>query len=379
MKLITNSEELKNRINNLIENDEFVTIDTEFMREKTYYPLLCLVQIAGENDIFAVDPLSEDIDLSSLKELLNNREIKKVFHALGQDMEVLYNVFGEIPNNIFDTQIAAQVLGYGEAIGYANIVYKICNIEIDKTSRHTDWSRRPLSDKQLEYALSDVSYLRDIYLNLIDALHKKERYSWVQEELENSLNKNSYIIEPKDMWKKLKLRGGSPKFLSIVREIAEWRELKAQQVNKPRQWVLKNDAILEIAGELPNSQEEFNKLRFVSGPNFKYADEIIQAIDIAAEKEPPILNKRKSIKNNGAIADLLKLLLKIQCDKNDVATSIVAKSSEIDELSINDKADIPAMNGWRYDIFGKYAIMLKNGEISLQANAGNVVVREANG
>lgn len=357
-------------------SEEFVTVDTEFLREKTYYPKLCLVQIAGNDDAFAIDVLAQGIDLSPFYALMQDENIVKVFHAASQDLEIFVNENGKVPTPLYDTQIAAQVLGFGEAVGYAAIVNIICKVTIDKAVRHTDWSKRPLTDKQIEYAISDVTHLREIYMVLEEKLEKKERSKWAYEEIKKTANINSYKVDVEEIWRKIKIRGGSGRYIAIVKELAKWRENRAQKSDKPRSWILSDDAILELAATCPKSIGEVKKLRFYKGSISGYIDEILQVIEVGKNAAPTELKKKKPLSDSASEqVDLLKLLLKLQAAKHDIAPSVIAKSDDIVALVQNKNDEIPAsMQGWRYDVFGQYAEKLLKGELSLSIQNGRIKI-----
>ncbi len=379
MPVITTSQELRKRVDAL-KKESFITIDTEFLREKTYYPLLCLIQIAGEKDVFAVDSLAKDIDLTPIWEILDDPKIVKVFHACSQDIEIVLHEHHKVPQSVFDTQIAAQILGYGENIGYGNLVTKICKVSLDKSSRHTDWSKRPLSEKQIKYALSDVTYLRDIYLTLKEQLESRERVLWFEEEMEKLSDPNCYIPHHDDAWKKLRIKSGSDEYLSIVKELATWRELRSQLVNKPRNWVMKSDAILEIASIVPKKDKDLDNLRFFKTSKSDVREEILAAVERGLSSKPPKLIKKKILpKGAGPLVDLLKVLLKTQCDYHDIAPSVVASIENLEKIATvtdlcKNHPDIPPMHGWRYEIFGKFAIALSKGELALSAENSRIIL-----
>lgn len=372
MTIITSTEALKEVIAPLHTHD-IITVDTEFLREKTYYPTICLIQIGTADDAFAIDPLAEDIDLTPLFELLLNPDVCKVMHAASQDLEIFYLLMKELPKNLFDTQIAAQILGIGEAVGYGKLVEDICGVKLDKSSRHTDWTQRPLSDKQLDYALSDVTYLREIHRSVYIMLEELGRLPWFNEEMERFSDVSLYDNAPEDAWKKLNLTSGSAVFKSICVELATWREHYAREKNKPRTWILKNDAIYELASVQPASINDLHGLRFYK-PSSKTLNELLlKHIEIGKHKPAPTIPKRKRMSaQTNTIVDVLKLLLKHQCEKHNIVPSVIAKSSELQLLAEQDSPDVPALSGWRYDIFGRYAQELKNGKLAITIDNGQV-------
>jgi len=372
MDVITSTQELEKIIDNL-SSEEFVTIDTEFHREKTYYPLLCLVQIAGKNNAYLIDPLADGIDISSIKKLLINKDVLKIFHASYQDMEILYYLCGAIPDPIFDTQVAAQIVGIGESVGYGKLVEDICGVTLDKSSRHTDWCKRPLTKKQMDYAISDVIYLRDIYLFLKNKISSMGRKEWMDEEIEKIMDIELYKNSPENAWKKMKMNNNRGKFRSIVKELAIWREGYAQDVNRPKSWILKNDAIYEIASISPESEGDLSNLRFYKPSDKNINKAIMDIVNVAVNKEyPPVVKNKGSRNSSKYLVDMMKILLKIQCDKHNVVPSVVVRADDIENLANSDDKDMPVLNGWRYDIYGKYALDLKDGKIALAIEDGDV-------
>ena len=375
--LITDSKTLKERITPL-NKEPFVTVDTEFLREKTYYPLVCLVQIGGKDDAFAVDPMADDIDLEPLYKLLANKRVVKVFHSCSQDIEIFYNLTNKIPANVFDTQIAAQMLGYGEAVGYGNLVKDVLNRELDKSSRHTDWSARPLTDKQIDYAMGDVTHLREVYEKLIQQLKENGREKWVKEETKDVLAIENYENNPKEAWKRIKMRSTKRAFVAQVASLARWREERAQRLDKPRNWVMKNDAILEIATTEAREPEDLQGLRFFDFKRYPdLVDEVLEACKRGRRTLPPRQEKKKPMpKGAGPLMELLKVLLRIQAEKHDVAPSVIAKVSDLEEIAKANWPRVPAMRGWRYEIFGKYAAQLKKGDLAITVHKGKTCLIE---
>jgi len=380
MDIITDSAVLKERLAPL-HNEKFVTIDTEFLREKTYYPLLCLVQVAGDNDAFAIDPLAADIDLTPLYDLLVDPKTLKVFHACKQDMEILFYAMDKLPRSVFDTQVAAQVLGYGEAAGYGALVEKICHIKLDKSSRHTDWSRRPLSRSQVDYAISDVTHLRLIYTYLKKELDLLDRNKWLDQEMEPLIALDTYKQQPEDAWKMLKIRTTTPRFLAIVKEVAQWREERARHVDKPRQWILKNDGIMEIAAAVPKTPEDLGRLRYYNTKDEDINRSLISAVEKGINNEnPPKLEKKKPLPQGcGPLMDLLKVLLKMQCEHHNVAPSVVARTEDLEAIAMHHKdgmPDINCMRGWRLEVFGQYAMALKHGKLGFTVQGRKIILIE---
>ncbi|MDA0782143.1 MAG: ribonuclease D [Rickettsiales bacterium] len=377
MKLVTDTNELKELCKEL-SNNEYITVDTEFLRERTYYPKLCLVQVASDDIDFAIDPLSENMDLSPLFEIFCNKSILKVFHSARQDIEIILNLSGKIPEPLFDTQVAAMVCGFGASVSYATLVSELAKANTDKSSRFTDWSRRPLTDKQLQYALSDVTHLRTIYQKLKIQLESSGRAKWLEEEMETLTNPNTYSTSPEYAWKKLKPRGTSRRFLGVLKELAAWREIKAMELDKPRGHIVKDQSLLEIAAVCPKDTVQLTKIRSVGNLKKSHEMEIIEAIERGnniPEADLPKLSKLKSSqKADGSTIELLKVLLKAQCEKFHVAEKIVATTDDLKEIATDNELPALLSKGWRYEVFGKYALSLKNGESYLNIKDGKINV-----
>jgi ribonuclease D len=358
---------------------DYVAVDTEFMREATYWPKLCLVQIAGPEAQAVVDPLAPDIDLSPLFELMRNGAVTKVFHAARQDIEIIYNMAGIIPLPIFDTQVAAMVCGFGEAASYGALVKRLLRKNLDKSSRFTDWSRRPLSEKQLHYALGDVTHLRGIYLKLKDRLEATGRASWLDEEMAQLVNPKTYATEPEDAWKRLKMRVRSPTDLAVLMEVAAWRERVAQSQNVPRPRVMKDDAIYDVASQAPTTVESLGMLRTVHEGFARSARgrELIEAVKRGlarpAEHIPKLQINEPLPPTAAAVADLLRVLLKSVSARSDVAAKLIATSDDLDRIALDNEADVPALTGWRRELFGADALALKRGEVALAVERGEIV------
>ncbi|MBC6441659.1 MAG: ribonuclease D [Rhodobacteraceae bacterium] len=360
---------------------DYVTVDTEFLRERTYYPKLCLVQLAfpgdGTDDAVLVDPLADRLDLGPLYQLFGNENVVKVFHAARQDLEIFYIDAGVLPKPFFDTQIAAMVCGYGEQAGYETLVRKVAHASLDKSSRFTDWARRPLSDMQKAYALADVTHLRVIYEKLRTRLDQSGRTSWVTEEVQALLDPDTYRSEPEDAWRRIRTRSASPRFLAYVKELAAFRESYAQAHNIPRNRVIRDDALMELATTRPKDQADLGKSRLLLREARKgdIAAGLIAAVKRAAElpddalpKVPPAQKKPQGM---DALSDLLRVLLKARADGAGVAQKLIATASDLDDVLLSD-GDHPVFHGWRNEIFGKDAAALISGEIALGAE-GNMV------
>lgn len=361
-----------------LEGAEFVTVDTEFMRERTYWPVLCLVQLGGPDDAALVDTLAPGIDLSPLFDFLNESPTLKVFHAARQDIEIFHHLSGRIPAPIFDTQIAAMVCGFGESVGYETLVSKLAKARIDKSMRFTDWSHRPLSDKQLQYALSDVTHLRVAYEKLASRLQCTGRAQWLEEEIATMMSPSTYVVVPEEAWRRIKVRGAKPRFLSVLKELAAWRERTAQARDVPRNRVMRDDMLLDIAARAPQNEAELARTRSVgrSGLPAQVVAEVIEAIGrgrAVPESECPVLPERDVLpRGMGPLVDLLKVLLKMKCDEEDVAQKLVASSADLEAIAADDNAEVPALKGWRRELFGEDAIGLKHGRIALAADGGAI-------
>lgn len=358
---------------------DFVTVDTEFLRETTYWPKLCLIQAATPDRGVIIDPLADGIDLAPFAELLANDHVMKVFHAARQDIEIFVKLFGSVPRPMFDTQIAASVCGHGDSVSYDNLVRAIVGEQIDKSSRFTDWSARPLSDRQMEYALADVTHLRDVYLSLRKDIEKAKRWSWVEDEMATLESIDTYIVQPDVAWKRLKMKVNRPRDLAALQALAAWREHRAQTIDQPRSRVLKDDALYELAQQRPTSSEAFEKLRAVPrgfGRSSTAAEiiSLLKSIDTLDKSALPAVPQRpRGPSPKGAIGDLLRVLLKSVADANGVATRIIASSDDIDAIVLDDDADVAALKGWRRKLFGEKALALKHGRLALAANRKGVV------
>tara|TARA_B100001094_G_scaffold322004_1_gene370647 strand:+ start:915 stop:2072 length:1158 start_codon:yes stop_codon:yes gene_type:complete len=380
MKIINQEKEL-DKFCKEAENHTFVTIDTEFMRERTYYSKLCLIQIALPNDCpedaVLVDPLSPGMNLKPLYRLFKNTSVVKVFHAARQDLEIFWHDAKIFPTPLFDTQVAAMVCGFGEQVGYETLVRQIIKKDVDKSSRFTDWSRRPLTEEQKIYAISDVTHLREIYSFLKDELERRGREAWVVEETQNLINPKIYDVVPIDAWRRIKIRSSSRVYLSYIRELAAFRELYAQSKNIPRNRVFKDDALLELASSKPTNLEALSKSRLILREARKgdIANGILEAIKTVAamnpENFPKLPKSKEKLQVNPALADLLRVLLKAKSEESDVAQKMIATVSELDALAAGER-DLPSLTGWRLKVFGKDALRLCLGEVGLCLNGNKV-------
>lgn len=368
MEIVTTTPAL-NDLCAALATDTYVTVDTEFMREQTYWPELCLIQVAGVTRQAIIDPMAEGIDLSAFFGLMRNEKVLKVFHAARQDIEIFVHLSGAVPHPVFDTQIAAMVCGFGEQVGYEAIVRKLAKSQIDKSSRFTDWSRRPLTEKQLAYALSDVTHLRTVYEGLKQELDKTGREPWLEQEMAILTSPATYQTDPKDAWKRIKVRLRSRKQLAVLMKVAEWREREAREKNVPRSRVVKDDAIAEIATQIPQNREALAALRSLPRGfgNSRYGDAILAAVKLAQslspEDMPSFEPAPEELSDSAqAAAEVLKLALKIVCEQHGIAPKLVASSSEIEAIAHDSNADVPMMSGWRREVFGKLALDIKAGK-----------------
>ncbi|MFD0858322.1 ribonuclease D [Roseovarius aquimarinus] len=380
MQTITKTEELADFCARAAEHP-YVTVDTEFLRERTYYSKLCLVQLAfpGEEDENAVlvDPLAEGLSLEPLYALFRDESTVKVFHAARQDLEIFYVDAGLIPSPLFDTQVAAMVCGFGEQAGYETLVKRIARAQIDKSSRFTDWSRRPLSDAQKKYALADVTHLRKIYEYLARELQKSGRDKWVAEEMAVLTTPETYISRPEDAWQRIKTRNNGGKYLAIVRELARFREAYAQERDIPRSRVFKDDALVELAATKPGNIQDLGRSRLLlrEARKGEIADGILKAVadglaTPASEQPQPDLSREK-LQVNPAVADLLRVLLKGASDREGVASKLIATASDLDAIAAGQR-DVAALSGWRRDVFGAEALRLCEGRIALRVKGSTI-------
>jgi ribonuclease D len=381
MTIITTTAELAAVCKRLARVDT-VTVDTEFMRETTFWPKLCVVQLAGPEEAVIIDAMAPEIDLEPLFKLMANEKVMKVFHAARQDIEIVYHLGGLIPHPIFDTQVAAMVCGFGDSISYDQLVHRLTGEKIDKSSRFTDWSRRPLSERQTEYALADVTHLRDVYAALSARLAEQKRTEWVREEMEVLISRETYELEPEHAWKRLKMRVRKPVELAILQEVAAWREREAQARDVPRNRVIKDDAIYEIAGQQPTTVAALGQLRTIPRgfERSRAAEDILagvrRALALPKDQLPRVPKHRPPSNGNGAAVDLLKVLLKMISESHGVAAKIIATVDDLEAIAADDAADVPALHGWRRELFGETALKLKRGEIALAVKASHVVAIE---
>jgi ribonuclease D len=377
MQPITTTEELA-QVCARMARYPFVTVDTEFLRETTYYPLLCVAQIASPNEAFVIDALALGIDLAPFFDLLTDEKVVKVFHAARQDIEIVWNLAKKIPHPIFDSQVAAMVLGYGDSISYDQLVQRITGDLLDKSHRFTDWTRRPLTAAQLTYAVSDATHLRDIYVKLSADLEKRGRLNWVEAEMGVLTSPETYRMEPERAWERLKSRVRKPKELAVLIEIAAWREHEAQTRDVPRSRVLKDDVVGDIAVQAPTTIEKLAQLRSLPKgfERSRWGEAIIEAVKRGIERDPktlPRLDRFRAAPNGAATVELLKVLLRMTAESHDVAAKVIATVDELDRIAADDDADVPSLKGWRRELFGEKALALKHGRLALAVEKGRVV------
>ncbi len=379
MNLITRNEELADACARLA-TAPYVAVDTEFMREQTFWPKLCLVQIAASGIEVLIDSQAPDLDLTPLFDLMVNEKVLKVFHSARQDIEIVHHLAGVIPHPIFDTQVAAMVCGFGEAVSYSMLVKRLLNRNLDKTSRFTDWSRRPLSERQLTYAIGDVTYLRDLYPKLKAQLDQSERASWLNEEMAVLTDPATYELHPEQAWKRLKMRIKTPKSLAVLMELAAWREREAQTQDVPRARILKDEALYDIASQTPRTQEDLGSLRTLHNgfARSMRGRAVLEAVGRGLERDPktipPIERGEPMPPEAQAVVDLLRVLLKARAGSHGVAPKLIATSDELEEIARSDDTDVPVLRGWRKKLFGDDALALKRGELALAIKDGEVTV-----
>ena len=356
----------------------YVTVDTEFMRENTYYPKLCLLQIASADDAVLVDPLADGIDLAPVFALMAAPQVLKVFHAARQDIEIFVHLSGAVPAPIFDTQIAGMVCGFGDAISYDRLVKSVVGVEIDKSSRFTDWARRPLGDRQLTYALSDVTHLRLVFEALEERLRANGREPWLADEMAVLTDPATYVVAPEDAWRRLKLRNPKPRTLAVLRELAALRENEARRRDLPRNRVLRDEVLTEIAASVPSTPEELARARSISDnvAKGKLGQGILEAVRRGANSDrniwprPPAATPPR--RGREPVVELLRVLLKLKAEEHGVAQKLIANMADLDLIADDDDADVPALSGWRREIFGDAAIALKHGGVALTIRNGEI-------
>lgn len=376
--IIKTQDELVQICAKLAQNS-YLTIDTEFLRDKTFYSKLCLIQLAGPNiDAVAIDPIQYDLDWAPFNELMENEAVVKVFHAARQDLEIFYQMNGKIPSPIFDTQVAAMVCGYGDSIAYNKLVQGITGHALEKNAQFTDWSRRPLSEKQMTYALDDVIYLRDVYEALSARLKEQNREHWVDAEMEILNNPKTYEMPLDTIWKRIKIRSDRPEVLAILRELAKWREEQARERNVPRNRIVKDDVLADVAVYMPKNPDGLRRIRSLSkdaakGKMGQAFLKLVAKAQASNKNDWPILDRKKPfLKELTPVLEMLKLLLKINCSEADVASKLIASVKDLEEIAAEDNPTSSAMKGWKFEVFGKDALALKHGKITLGLKDGKI-------
>ena len=382
MTLITNTDALRAFCAPL-HSEPFITVDTEFMREKTYWPQLCLVQIGGPDAAIALDPLADGMDLTPVYELFDDRDVTKVFHAARQDLEIFLHLGDRLPEPLFDTQVAAMVCGFGESVGYEQLVLKLANARLDKGSRFTDWAMRPLSDRQISYAMADVTHLRVAYEKLRDQLERENRTKWIEEEMEVLRDPATYRPDPREVYQRIKGKKSNGQFLSVLRELAAWRELEAQRRDVPRNRVLRDEILLEIAHHTPTNSQTLRRTRGLGekaahGPiGSAILDAVKRGLKTPKAQWPQLPTRPELPRGIGPTADLIKVLLKKVSEDANVAGRLIASSADVDLIAgLGENADVLALRGWRREIFGKDALRLRAGELALAIKGKQSTVQE---
>ena len=377
MKLITESAALAEFCERQ-KGADYIAVDTEFMRERTYWPVLCLVQVAGPDEAAAIDALAPGIDLAPLLGLMGDTSLLKLFHAARQDLEIFFHLSGAVPKPLFDTQIAAMVCGFGDSVSYETLVHKLAGASLDKASRFTDWSHRPLTERQIKYALEDVIHLRTVYERMQQRLAKNGRASWFSEEMAALADAMLYRTEPTEAWRRFRLRGrADSRFLAVLRALAAWREAGAQQRDLPRQRILRDEALIEIASHAPRSVDALARTRGLAKGTAegRMGKEILDAVALGlADPDPPpaVPQKAQNPPGLGPLVELLRVLLKQRCEDFEVAQKLVASADDLEAIAADDKADVPALHGWRQEVFGADALALKHGTLALTAGRNRI-------
>ncbi len=363
-----------------VANSPFVTVDTEFMRERTYWAQLCLVQVASPDDAAVIDAMAPGLDMGPLFQLLDNPRVLKVFHAARQDLEIFHHASGRVPTPLFDTQVAAMVCGFGDAVSYETLATQLAAARIDKSARFTDWAQRPLSERQIAYALADVTHLRKVYLALAKRLTATGRAGWLQEEMATLLDPETYRMDPEEAWRRFKPRTAKPKLLAVLKAVAAWREREAQRRDVPRNRVLRDETIMDIAAHAPTTVGELSRMRgfskgFAEG---RLGEELLEAVHRGLslpEHEVPTLPPSVDLPPGiGPVVELLKVLLKMKCEEHDVAQKLVATTADLERIAADDNADVPALHGWRREVFGEAALAMKRGELSLSLRGRKIIL-----
>ena len=384
MAVIADSTSLTKFCDRLIKSS-YITVDTEFMRDQTYWPRLCLVQIANDHEAAAIDTLAKGIDITPLLNLFTNPRILKIFHAARQDLEIFYRLMGRLPSPIFDTQIAAMVCGFGDSAGYDTLVRKLTDETIDKSSRFTDWALRPLSQRQINYALGDVTHLRQVYIKLNEMLGQNNRHNWMDEELSILRDTKNYTFAPEDAWRRIKYRAPKPRFLAILKEVAAWREIEAQNKDIPRNRIVRDESLIEISHHAPKTINDLSRARGLSlkkaeGSLGKALLNAVKAgLNVPSENLPEVKRDAPLPKGIGPITDLLKVLLKLKCEKHDVAQKLIATVNDMEQIAaFGQNANVPALQGWRQEVFGIDALRLRSGQLAMVIKDHNLELVEIN-
>ena len=382
MSLITTTAELAAVCSRLARHP-FVTVDTEFLRETTFWPKLCVLQLASDDEAVVVDALAPDIDLIPFLDLMADRGVVKVFHAARQDLEIVWKMSGRLPDPLFDTQVAAMVCGFGDQVSYSELAQTLCKAAIDKSSRFTDWTRRPLSAAQVTYALADVTHLRDIYRVLVKQLDASKRTGWLADEMRTLLSPATYEQHPDQAWERFRAKLRKPRDLAVMMELAAWREAEAQARDVPRSRILKDDAMIEVATAAPRSLDALGDLRAVPRgmDKSRLGPDMLAAVERGLARDPKTLprldrDRRGGGGGSGATVELLKVLLRQVADANGVAAKVIASVDDLEAIAASDEAEVPALDGWRRTMFGAKAIDLKNGRLALTVESGKVVALE---
>ena len=383
MTLITTTEELAAVCRRLAQHP-FVTVDTEFLRETTFWPKLCVLQLASDEEAVVVDALAPDIDLIPFLDLMANRAVVKVFHAARQDLEIIWKMSGNLPDPLFDTQVAAMVCGFGDQVSYSELAQTLCRVTIDKSSRFTDWARRPLSAAQVTYALADVTHLRDIYRALVKQLEASKRTGWLADEMRTLLSPATYEQHPDQAWERFRSKLRKPRDLAVMMELAAWRESEAQSRDVPRSRILKDDAMIEVATAAPRSVDALGDLRALPRgmDKSRLGPDMLAAVERGLARDPKSLPRIDRDRRgnggggNGATVELLKVLLRQVADAHGVAAKLIANVEDLEAIAASDAAEVPALDGWRRTMFGAKALDLKNGRLALTVENGKVIALE---
>ena len=384
MSLITTTAALAEVCKSLSRAD-YLTVDTEFMREGTFWPRLCLLQIAGPDDAVAVDPLAEGIDLTPVLELMADASIVKVMHAARQDMEIFFHMTGELPRPLFDTQVAAMVCGFGDQVGYEALIAKLTGARLDKSSRFTDWAHRPLSKSQLNYALGDVTHLRPAYEALRERVEETGRLHWIEEEITLLCDPEIYRFEPSEAWRRLKPKRNEPRYIAVLQAVAAWREREAMTRDLPRNRVVRDETLLQIAAHPPTEAKALDRVRGLPRgfSNGRLGAGLLEAVHegmaLPSDQIPAAPPRRDLPAGIGPLTDLLKVLLKHKCEEYQVAQRLVANVSDLEQIAADDNADVTALGGWRRELFGDDALRLKHGQVALAATGTQVLLVPVNG